>query len=336
MVQNTASDTVNPNLEDICATLKKLVDNQVTLQHFELEIGQLKSTIQGFKDDLVAKEVQIKKLESTVAAQGLEISRLKGLVECPKSPEVPPKEILDLVLAGDSIINHVEVDPLNPGGNNLKVCVRGGLISDLRKEILYLLSKYIISEIILQVGSNNSETEGAHYIVYQLNTLADEIKSKSPGTNIYIGDVLPRWINRNSQTNFDIFGHIHRRLRGASKKGHFKLINNYQFWRKNEGKYVQNYKLFSRKDHVHPNYKGVELLTENYTNRFVWQNRTSVDGDSAGSPPNNPLASNGHQIPQIVINRYIATATTTSGHQNVSENGVYVRPVLVEPASDPL
>ena len=148
----------------------------------------------------------------------MEITRLKSLVESPKSPEVPPKEIIDLLLAGDSIINHVEVDPLNPGGNNLKVCVRGGLIYDLRKEILYLLTKYIVSEIILQLGSNNSETEGAHYIVYQLSTLADEIKSISPETHVYIGDILPRWLHRNPQTNFAIFGDIHRKLRGRAKR----------------------------------------------------------------------------------------------------------------------
>ena len=61
MVRNMPSNTVNPNYEDIGATLKKLVDNQVTLHQFQLEIGQLKSVIQGFKDDLLAKEVKIEK-----------------------------------------------------------------------------------------------------------------------------------------------------------------------------------------------------------------------------------------------------------------------------------
>ena len=312
--------------DEIQATLKEILEKQA-VGFAELK-AELKAEIQGLKEELAIKDTKIAALESTVKNQGVEITRLKDIIQnaVPQSTD-SPKEIVDLLLAGDSIIGHVEVNPLNPGGNNLKVCVRGGMIADLRKEIMYLLSKFTIMEILLQLGSNNTESECAAHIAFQLATLAEEIKKGSPETQVYIGDVLPRRINQNENTDFEIFRQIHRKLRGASKSGHFDLIVNYQFWRKDEDKYVQNFKLFSRRDYVHLNFKGVELLSKNFAARLsscrVQQYDVHTSSDYPNLPPNETSAANTEETVTTT-----ATSSGTPGLQNVL-NDVYIPPLAI-------
>ena len=317
----------------------------------------MQATVDKLDSELKAKDEKIEllsdrvaKLEASSIEQTHKLIQLKTL----NLEELSPKELIDLWLFGDSIIKHADVDYMNPGGNNCKTYVLGGFIEDLRKEVLKALAKFEIGEILLQLGSNNAESESANYIVHQLVALVQEIKRISPHTTVYVGNILPRRINKNVNTNFKIFSDIHRKLQGASRDGSFILVNNYQFWRKDDkNEYTQNFKLFTRKDFVHLNFKGVELLTENFTFRHTF-GQTQVPKPAKKSPPAPQLNSSAKPVipgPQIIItedNEFASSSRfrhrlstprkvlfthnddpfvphTLPGHQNVT-NDMYKRP----------
>ena len=253
--------------EDIRSILTRMEEKLNTFSTKE-DIAELKTEIGKLRSDLESKEIKISSLELRITQQEEEIQKLKLEVPnrlAPASPKLPV--CVDLYLFGSSEIAHVEVDPLNPGGNNRKMCIRGGKIGDFRKEIFTALEEYEIHEMVWQFGTNNTDTESPQYIAFQLQKLAMEVKLKSPHTHIYIGDILPRRFNDDEATDFEIFRHIHRKLRGASKDGNFVLITNYQFWRKDGDIYVQNTKLFTKRDFVHPNFAGVGFLQDNFMYR---------------------------------------------------------------------
>ena len=113
------------------------------------------------------------------------------------------------------------------------------------------------------------------------------------------------------------------------------MLINFQFWRKNgDGKYVQNYKLFTRKDRIHLNFKGVELLSKNFQNRLPPPMGNMIYLMIKTLSLHHHLT-NGHQAP-IPVNTN-TPSNTSPGHQNVSSNGVYVPqdPDPVETVLDP-
>ena len=268
-------------------------EGQIQLQN---EFGELKAIVKELRADLVAKEKKITDLEEKVIQQGQELLQLRA--QLAKSPEPPPKQLVDLVLAGDSIIKHVDVVEINQGGRNVKICTLGGGIADVGLKIMNGVSKYDVQEVVIQLGSTNAETENPSRVVNQLAALAEDIKIESPTKKVFIGDILPRLLNGESNTDFEVFRQIHRKLRGASKAGHFTMITNYQFWRKSGESYTQNYKCFTKKDLIHLNFRGVELLTSNFMFRHLscdtWQNPYCA-------LPVNPATQNpADQLPEMI------------------------------------
>ena len=334
-VQNM-SDNLSGKIDSI---LSQLATNATNVSNILSTIDALRAEIKARDNQIDELSTKVASLEEKVIKQDEEISTLK-FANGKTIEELTIKELVDLYLFGDSIINHVDVNDINPDGHNLKTHVRGGTIEDLRREILRALQKYDIREIIIHLGSNNTEFESASYIVYQLVNLVKEIKEVSPTTTVFASNVLPRRINKKPTTDFTKFSDIHRKLQGASKNGMFTLINHFQFFRKVEGKYIQNEKLFTRKDYVHINYKGVELLTGNFVSRHNGyrkqqqrpsENEAGAISSSQVTPsfPTHQTPIRNARIPTTLPFTPIITQRTgvesSAGFQNV-QNDTYKRP----------
>ena len=215
------------------------------------------------------------------------------------------------------------------GGRNKKTCVLSGLIADLRKEILAALEGHEIGELLIHLGCNNVGTDSPQYIVHQLLALVREIKRISPTTKVFISSIIPRRVGENVNTDYSVFRQIFRKLQGASKSEPFTLVNNYQFWRKadnNPNERTLNYKLYSKRDYVHPNFKGVELLSENFTFRHTFSRDYDASSDSQNPPT----------VPTIALSSSLApsrSAEPTADSEifrNV-ENDVYIALHLKSP-----
>ena len=176
--------------------LNRLEQNQETKLATKEDLNDIRGSISGLQQKLAEKDEEITVLSSKVKCLEEKINQQAHLIphlENQPLEGLSVKELIDLWLFGDSIINHVDIDENNPGGNNRKTCIKGGIIEDLRNEILKALKKYHILELLIHAGSNNTEFQSSHYIVYQLIELVREIKRISPHTKVFISSILPRF-----------------------------------------------------------------------------------------------------------------------------------------------
>ena len=168
--------------------------------------------------------------------------------------EPQPNEKLDLLVIGDSIVSHLDVDRLNPRGNNKLICKRGGKIEDIRDALMEETSSTKgMSHCIIHVGLNHAPEDPPHLLSAKLLSFLKEVRSNLPETSIHFSSILPKYgTEMLSGINFV----------NETVKRHRNLIG-YSFI--DHPDFAWNTSLIC-KDGVHPSYKGVAQLAMDIKN----------------------------------------------------------------------
>ena len=163
----------------------------------------------------------------------------------------------DLVLIGDSLIKHVNLDLVNPGKNNELCCFRGATVDTIRKEIIDIDAKFSIKTLVLHVGSNCIPSDLPLSVTAQILDLVDQITVQMPNTKLLVSAILPK-INAGYNPGIN---QINTELCNASLTGNFAVVQHKHFSRDgliNFGYYV-NREVENEKP-IHLNYGGVARL----------------------------------------------------------------------------
>ena len=161
-------------------------------------------------------------------------------------PPLAPK--VDLLVIGDSIVSHLDVDRLNPGGNNKLICKRGCKVEDIRNALMVEAhSTEGLSHCIVHVGSNHAPEDPPHILASKILSLLKEIRMNMPRTAIHFSAILPKYGDDYSPgINF-----VDSTVRKYQHSIGYSFIDHPNF--------LWNDDLICS-DGVHPSYKGVAQL----------------------------------------------------------------------------
>ena len=161
-----------------------------------------------------------------------------------------------MLIIGDSIIKHIDVNRIYPGHTNMKVCLPGARADKVYEKIVELNHKYCYDTVIVHVGSNYIPHKSSNYISRDLITKLEAIQQLLPSTKLHFSEVLPK-----QTTNF---------LHGISKLNRFMREEctdrdiGYIHHRRFAKAYDTDRKLICW-DGTHLSYSGVAALQESYT-----------------------------------------------------------------------
>ena len=165
--------------------------------------------------------------------------------------ETEQDQKIDLLLAGDSCIKHIDVNKINPGGNNRQECIRGGKINDIRNAIMEVNASCEVSHCVIHVGSNHIPEEPPHTVASKLISLLKEVRHNMPNTTVSFSAILPKYgpdfLPGINTINWLVFN-------SASEIGYaFIFHSNFA----SHG-HINNFLIC--KDGVHPSFRGVAQL----------------------------------------------------------------------------
>ena len=163
----------------------------------------------------------------------------------------------DLVIIGDSIVKHINMDLVNPGKDNQLFCFKGGNVKTIRKEIIDIDAKLSIKSLVLHVGSNFIPADSPDLVAAQILDLVKEIQIQMPSTKIYISAILPK-INADYNPGINF---INSTLYNESLKKGFVFIQHNKFSRNG----VIDFRLYVKREveaerPIHLSYGGVARL----------------------------------------------------------------------------
>ena len=162
------------------------------------------------------------------------------------------KEKIDLLVLGDSIVKHVDVEKIKPGGRNKCICIPGGTVHEIRNSLISESKKSEIGTLILNVGSNHVPYESPISISKQIISFCKEIRAVMPNTRLLFSGILPKLDDNLTPA----INHANYRISRSSKENGYKVIIHKKFFL-DDGSI--NYDLLSKNDFIHPNRHGVAV-----------------------------------------------------------------------------
>ena len=100
------------------------------------------------------RDARISALEAELVCQKHLTDDLKLAVASSNPQPVSEKQLLSVVVAGDSIVKHVDVSDLSSGTNKL-ICSPGARPHKVLRDIALLAESSKIENLVLHVGTNN-------------------------------------------------------------------------------------------------------------------------------------------------------------------------------------
>ena len=147
----------------------------------------------SFNNELSLRDARILALENELTAQ--------------KSQ--PPKESIDLVVAGDSIVKHFNVD--NFSANNKVICLPGAQCHRVHREITKLSTTAHIKDLVVHFGTNSIPLDinqarrqcHPHEIASEVKDTLKQIQLQNLSTRLHFSAILPKVNNMyNKGINF--------------------------------------------------------------------------------------------------------------------------------------
>ena len=141
----------------------KPIEEKIKLFPTKDDLDFMFDAIKDFiKSELELRDDKIKALEERVFA--LENTKESNINKPPISnfnSEVKhdQKDVLDLLVIGDSLVRHVDVNKINENGTNKLICIPGGKIQDIRRKLIDTNNSFNIQKLVLCVGSNHIPDE---------------------------------------------------------------------------------------------------------------------------------------------------------------------------------
>ena len=135
------------------------------------------------------------------------------------------KQPLDFLLIGDSICKHINVDLVNPGGQNKLICRPGAKIPEIREALKSIKTQYAIDKVALHIATNHVPDESPREVAKKVIDFIDEIKINMPKSQLFVSLVLPKYNN----SWLEGINCINQQIFDASLRMGFKVIQHPYF-----------------------------------------------------------------------------------------------------------
>ena len=159
---------------------------------------------------------------------------------------------IDFALCGDSVIKWIDIDSINPGGVNKKVCLPGARLDRIRESVLNLHSNYDIKRLAIHGGTNLIPDEAPIQVALQIIEFLGEVKSLMPTTELFFSAILPK-INDSFSPGINEINYL---VFNACKTLGIKFIQHSRFSRHG----CIQVSLYTLADLIHLNRRGVQQL----------------------------------------------------------------------------
>ena len=279
-----------PTKSDICGLM-----NELFAEFKEREdriIEQFKEREERIIDDLKRRDEKIQKLEeivfkkspdsfslppslSSIASvaseipnsdiQNDEVTSLNIQNKCdsasaavPVRPCIDDRKRIDVLLIGDSIIRHINVNKL-VSGSCMKVCLPGARVDRVLSAVDELNQEFIFTRIVVHIGTNYIPHKSRRYIRRELIRCIDVLRNLMPNTHVILSDILPRTSERFMSGIHEINSWI-REYCLDNQCGHM----DHSFF----GKSFNTDRNSIRGDGVHLNFFGVKQLQDSMERYF--------------------------------------------------------------------
>jgi hypothetical protein len=178
--------------EEIGAIVDSLkIDLLSELVKRDKRIADIESEVIFLRDAVAVNNVKISKLEIQVAEMSLDIATL---IHAPRpqssAHDAPLLPTLDTVIAGDSIVKHIDVKALD--GVNSLVCLPGARAHKVHLAVTKLAQKANIKNLVLHMGTNNIPHQSPMQICNELADTLKRVQLELPNTAIHFSAILPK------------------------------------------------------------------------------------------------------------------------------------------------
>ena len=199
---------------------------------------------------------KINALETQVAEYAATVNALKLAPATSAAPTLPT---IDNVIAGDSIVKHVDVDLLQ--GVNKLICLPGARPRQVHLAVRKLAKTANIKNLVLHYGTNSIALQSPLAVCREIADSLHRVQVEMPNTNIHFSAILPKIDSSFNRTiNF-----INNFVCDLSNDMEIGFINHSSFSQHGH----LNKKLFSPTEWkdmmpIHPSHEGALLLSTNY------------------------------------------------------------------------
>jgi hypothetical protein len=174
---------------DIGAIVESLkLDLLAELKRRDVRITDLESEVIFLRDSLARTNVKSSSLEKDVADMAVAIDSLKAAP--PSSASANDLPYIDLVIAGDSIVKHLDIDSL-PGSNKL-ICLPGARAHKVHVAVKKLVRTANVKKLVLHFGTNNIPYQTPMQICQELSDSLKQIQLELPESEISLSAILPK------------------------------------------------------------------------------------------------------------------------------------------------
>ena len=253
-----------PTKGDLSSELNELFESVTIFVNEEIKkrddkIENLEKKINELTEKQLEIENKITKIEKNEIQRSPTAKQTVDTNKPVESKQIHEKKEVDVCLIGDSIIRHVDLDRINPGKHNLKICKPGGTVENAHNDIKSAFHNNKIKRLIICTGTNLIPKQKPVFVLKELITLIEDVRFNMPDTQIFISSILPK----HGTTYASGINYVNRKLNEASKFYNFDFIFNLQF--QSEGK--QNSTMFAQ-DQLHLSKRGVAQLAMNFKYRL--------------------------------------------------------------------
>ena len=250
----TIAKTVANNLiSELKATL-------ATKAHFDEFYTSLASQIADIEIKFEAKLAEeIRQRDSKIDELTNRVAGLEEKLVCSVAKvDVVEKREVDLMVIGDSIVRYVEVEDINPDGENELVCLPGARCFQVYREIRKASSAINIKNMVIHCGSNNLPDCMPHQVANQIVEVLRDTRLNLPDCNLLFSAILPK-IGSDFTSGIN---HVNFRVFKACQEMGIGYIN-HPFVTKNGIMDMSMYRHQEVKGNrpVHLNTKGVGIFT---------------------------------------------------------------------------
>jgi lysophospholipase L1-like esterase len=206
----------------------------------------IKNKLQKCQTELEESKVREKALVAKVTALEIKIN---------KDDDVSPN---DYYIVGSSILREVRSDDISNG--HVK-CIRGGLISDVNKDIQSL--KSVPKNIVTQIGGNDLEKDDAtaETVSSDYALMLTNVKTKFPDAKVIVSGLPPRFSNETIRTKAK---DLNESLKKWADENEIQFIENEESFELKSGDVDKSaYVMTGEMPRLHLNRSGTVRLLEN-------------------------------------------------------------------------
>ena len=162
------------DFETLSSELRSYYENELSKR--DAKISMLEDKITDLNDSVIRQKREIEEMYTKIS------SNIKAM-NSKLTEKDAPKPLRDLVILGDSMVKHVDVDKVNQGGCNEIFCHPGAHIDKIVTEAKHVHSKYHVEELLLCVGTNHitaNNPEPPEVLTEKLCKMIKEIRFNMP------------------------------------------------------------------------------------------------------------------------------------------------------------